>query len=132
MVKENGKAIALETLPEEERKVIEAAVQKARDMGDFVGPHSLYRWNGEIVAVSALQVEPRMKKLARLLHESGRRAVNAGMVVNKLGKPFQGWDEIDEDARTGRLMMAYDLMCMVPELRLSQELIRPEGESACH
>ena len=45
-------------------------------------------------------------ELAKILHESGRRAVEQHKVVNDLGKPFLSWDEISEDAKEGRRMMA--------------------------
>lgn len=53
---------------------------------------------------------PLEEKLARELHEAGREAVELGKVVNKLGKPFMGWDEIDDDAREGRRIMARYLL----------------------
>lgn len=49
-------------------------------------------------------------ELAKILHESGRRAVEQHKVVNDLGKPFLSWSEISEEAREGRRMMAQFLL----------------------
>lgn len=52
-----------------------------------------------------------VERLARILHESGRAAVEAGKVVNRIpGQPFLGWDAITEDAREGRRMQARYLL----------------------
>jgi hypothetical protein len=48
--------------------------------------------------------------LARDLHEAGREAVERGWVVNQLGKPFQGWDEISDQAQAGRKLQARYLL----------------------
>jgi urease gamma subunit len=53
-----------------------------------------------------LEPEDDVELLAKHLHEAGREAVERGLVVNKLGIPFLGWDEITEDAREGRRVMA--------------------------
>jgi hypothetical protein len=47
-----------------------------------------------------------VETLARELHESMREAVARGLVVNDVGKPFQGWNEISEAAREGRRVQA--------------------------
>jgi len=48
--------------------------------------------------------------LAKLLHESGRAAVEQGMVFMKgpdiTPRPFAEWQDLPEDARIGRFMMA--------------------------
>lgn len=81
-------------------------------------PHAnLYKKQARIkVEVSVLK-KPKKKAtketveaLAKLLHESGRKAVEKGWVVNKLGLPFLGWDEISEDAKDGRRLMARFLL----------------------
>jgi hypothetical protein len=48
------------------------------------------------------------QRLARLLHEAGREAVEKGKIYRKElpSKPFAEWDQLDDDAREGRLMMA--------------------------
>lgn len=51
-----------------------------------------------------------VESLARELHEAGREAVERGLVVNNLGKPFLGWDEITEEAREGRRVQARYLL----------------------
>jgi len=51
-----------------------------------------------------------VESLARELHEAGREAVMLGMVVNNLGKPFLGWNEIPEHAREGRRIQARYLL----------------------
>jgi hypothetical protein len=52
-----------------------------------------------------------VETLAKALHEAGREAVEKGKVVNKVhGQPFMGWDEITEDAREGRRIMARYLL----------------------
>ena len=56
-----------------------------------------------------LQVD--VEWLARELHEGGRVAVAAGLVVNKVqGQPFIEWDEIPEEARAGRRSQAEHLL----------------------
>ena len=45
-------------------------------------------------------------ELARELHEAGRAAVEAGLVVNKVPGPFLEWDQVTEHAREGRRVMA--------------------------
>jgi hypothetical protein len=47
-----------------------------------------------------------LELFARALHESAREAVERHLVVNDLGKPFLSWDEISEEAREGRRLMA--------------------------
>ena len=53
--------------------------------------------------------------LAKALHEAGREAVLAGKVHKPDGAPvgqivFKEWDEITEDAREGRRIMARYLL----------------------
>lgn len=65
-----------------------------------------------------------VEMLARMLHESGREAVEQHKVVNDLGKPFLRWHEISEDAREGRRMMARYLFArlyIVPKWRKDSE-----------
>lgn len=52
--------------------------------------------------------EDFIELLAKLLHESGREAVDKKMVYrNDLPmKPFAEWDDLHEDAKEGRRMMA--------------------------
>lgn len=49
----------------------------------------------------------RIEALAKLLHESGRKAVETGNVVNKVpGQPFYEWHELTPLAQEGRRLMA--------------------------
>lgn len=51
--------------------------------------------------------EQHVESLARELHEAGRAAVEAGLVINKVpGQPFFTWDEITEGAKEGRRVQA--------------------------
>jgi hypothetical protein len=54
-----------------------------------------------------LRAEAR-EKLARLIHESGRAAVECGAVLVKPNPPipFKEWDELPEEAKQGRRMQA--------------------------
>lgn len=64
-----------------------------------------------------------VEMLARMLHESGREAVEQHKVVNDLGM-FLRWQEISEDAREGRRMMArylFDRLYIVPKWRKDSE-----------
>lgn len=68
---------------------------------------------GRVKKVKA--VKPKLEdvrvKLAKLLHESGREAVETGNVVNKVpGQPFYSWDELTNEARSGRILMAKFLL----------------------
>jgi hypothetical protein len=48
-----------------------------------------------------------LEPLAKLLHESGRQAVEEKAVVNKVpGQPFYEWDELTPEAQEGRYLMA--------------------------
>lgn len=51
-----------------------------------------------------------VEKLAHHIHESAREAVAQNKVVAKINAPFKGWDEITDDAREGRRMMARYLL----------------------
>lgn len=53
-----------------------------------------------------------IEAFAKVLHESGREAVEKRKLVrNDLPiHPFQEWDELTEDAREGRRMMARYLL----------------------
>lgn len=51
--------------------------------------------------------EQHVESLARQLHQSGRAAVEAGLVINKIsGQPFFEWPEITEAAKEGRRVQA--------------------------
>jgi hypothetical protein len=51
------------------------------------------------------------EELAKTLHEAGREAVEAGLVVNKVpGQPFLEWDQLSEQAREGRRVQARYLL----------------------
>ena len=54
----------------------------------------------------------RLETLAKLLHESGRKAVEQGKVFRSdlPIKPFAEWTEIDENTKEGRRMMAAFLL----------------------
>ena len=60
------------------------------------------------------KIEDVRVKLAKLLHESGRKAVETGMVYMKgpdiAPRPFCGWDDLTNDARSGRILMAAYLL----------------------
>ena len=47
-------------------------------------------------------------RLARILHESGREAVNQRKIYRSdlPVKPFAEWDELDENTKDGRRLMA--------------------------
>jgi hypothetical protein len=48
-----------------------------------------------------------VEDLARSLHDSGREAVQRGLVVNRNpGQPFLEWDQVTEAAREGRRLQA--------------------------
>ena len=55
-----------------------------------------------------------IESLAKILHESGREAVARGLVYrNDLPiRPFCEWDELSEDAKEGRRIMARYLVRM--------------------
>lgn len=59
---------------------------------------------GDSVLAAALEA------LAKIVHESGRAAVEQGKVFMKgpdiTPRPFAEWDDLPEDARIGRVMMA--------------------------
>lgn len=67
-----------------------------------------------VLPATAEQVE----YLALLLHESGRRAVEAGAIYRSdlPRKPFAEWTSLDEKTREGRKMMAEDLIAALPAL----------------
>jgi hypothetical protein len=50
------------------------------------------------------------EKLALVLHEAGREAVEKGAVVNKAPGRFLEWCEITESAREGRRIQARYLL----------------------
>lgn len=53
----------------------------------------------------------KIEALAKLLHESGRKAVETGNVVNKIdGQPFYEWQELLPRAQEGRRLMAKFLL----------------------
>ncbi len=54
----------------------------------------------------------RVEKLARILHESGRKAVEQRKLYrNDLPvKPFCEWEDLPEEAKEGRRLMARYLM----------------------
>lgn len=52
----------------------------------------------------------RLEALAKLVHESGRKAVELGQVVNNLGLPFMPWEELTPNAQAGRRLMAKYLL----------------------
>lgn len=56
-----------------------------------------------------------LNHLARILHESMRETVKQRKCVHNLDKPFTEWDELTEDAREGRLIMAAQLLERVIE-----------------
>jgi hypothetical protein len=53
-----------------------------------------------------------LDRLARLLHESGREAVEKRKIYRSdlPVKPFAEWDDLPEDAKEGRRMMAAYLL----------------------
>lgn len=51
-----------------------------------------------------------VETFAKELHAAGKEAVERGLVVNNLGKPFTTWDEISEAAREGRRVQARYLL----------------------
>lgn len=55
-------------------------------------------------------------KLAEMLHETGRRAVEARKIYRSdlPVKPFAEWKDLDEDTKQGRFMMAEDLIRLLP------------------
>ena len=57
--------------------------------------------------------------LARLLHESGREAVDRRLVYRNdvPVKPFAEWDDLHADAKAGRVLMARYLIARDGELR---------------
>lgn len=63
--------------------------------------------------------DERVEEVAKELHEAGRAAVEAGLVINKVpGQPFFEWDQITEQAREGRRVQARYLLSrfvMVPK-----------------
>lgn len=69
------------------------------------------------MTIVGIFAESYVDAFAKLLHESGRAAVEAHKVVNDLGKPFLEWEEISEDAREGRRMMARFLLDRGVEFR---------------
>lgn len=54
----------------------------------------------------------RIERLARLLHESGRKAVDQGKVyaVPSDRKPFCEWNDLPTEAKDGRRLMARFLL----------------------
>jgi hypothetical protein len=71
-------------------------------------------------------------ELARILHESGRKAVEAGKVFMKgpdiTPRPFAEWIDLPGDALVGRLMMADYLIEHVDEVFAALEATMPTGE----
>lgn len=57
-------------------------------------------------------LQQRIEKLARILHDSGREAVGKRMIYRNdvPVKPFAEWDELTDDAKEGRRMMARYLL----------------------
>lgn len=51
-----------------------------------------------------------VERLARDIHEAGREPVRLGLVVVKANIPFASFDEISEEAREGRRLMARFLL----------------------
>lgn len=58
--------------------------------------------------------EETIEELAKILHESGREAVERGLVFMKgpdiKPRPFAEWGELPEDAKAGRRLMARHLV----------------------
>lgn len=54
----------------------------------------------------------KVEKLARIMHESGREAVEKRMIYRSdlPVKPFAEWDELDDNTKEGRRMMARYVM----------------------
>lgn len=54
----------------------------------------------------------RKEELAKILHESGRKAVEARKIYRSdlPVKPFAEWDDLDENTKEGRRMMADHLL----------------------
>jgi len=61
----------------------------------------------------------RVRIVARMLHEAGRKAVEKGQVLNKVpNQPFSEWDDLPQRAKKGReIMAAYLLDKRVPARR---------------
>lgn len=74
----------------------EHAMEDAQNTGTVAEP--------EVDAATAEKVE----QLAKILHESGREAVEKRMIYRSdlPVKPFAEWDELDENTKEGRRMMA--------------------------
>lgn len=51
-----------------------------------------------------------VEKLALDIHEAGREPVRLGLVVVRANIPFASFDEISEEAREGRRLMARFLL----------------------
>lgn len=51
-----------------------------------------------------------MEVFAKLLHDAGAAAVLNGSSVNPYGDGYEGWEDISEDKREGRRLMARWLM----------------------
>lgn len=73
-----------------------------------------------------LAASEREWALARILHESGRQAVEEGAVLNRPsgspGQPFVEWDRLPPRAKLGRILMARYLIEHEDELR---DALRP-------
>ncbi len=69
-----------------------------------------------------------LEELAKILHESGRKAVEQGKVYrNDLPvKPFAEWDELTEAAQEGRILMAEYLVEHAEEVVRILEATLPE------
>jgi hypothetical protein len=62
-------------------------------------------WHKEVIE---LQYEQAREELAKIMHESGRKAVEQRKIYRSdlPVKPFAEWDDLDENTKEGRRMMA--------------------------
>jgi hypothetical protein len=61
-----------------------------------------------------LSVDPtiniQVETLAKILHESGREAVEAGLTLHSISSDFVEWDDLPDKAKFGRILQASYLL----------------------